>query len=135
MHLGPAAADPGRDGVPAGRVPGPDDFPEDGVGGWRLVPCRADWPDDAAYLAALADEEELPDPDLWEDPDNAPPPGLDDAQLAALIAEAKQVTDDHSHAAALAARLGTTAALAAVGATAMGRRGPGDAWLSGPVRR
>jgi hypothetical protein len=69
VNPGPAAADPGRDGVPARGVPGPDDFPEDGVGGWRLVPCRADWPDDAVYLAALGgEEEEPPDPDLWEDP-------------------------------------------------------------------
>jgi hypothetical protein len=125
MPTEPAPADPGRDKDPVRRVPGPDDFPEDGIGGWRLVPSRADWLDEAAYLAALANEEELPDPDLWEDPDNAPPPGLDDAQLAALIAEARQIADDHAHAAAHAARLGAAGALAAVGATAMGRRGPG----------
>ena len=94
------------------------------MGGWRLVPCRADWPDDAAYLAVLAEEEELPDPDLWDDPDNAPPPGLDDAQLAALIAEAREVSADQARAEAHAARLGTTGGLAAITA-ASGRRGPG----------
>jgi hypothetical protein len=99
VNPGPAAADPGRDGVPGRGVPGLDDFPEDGVGGWRLVPCRADWPDDAVYLAALGgEEEEPPDPDLWEDPDNAPPPGLDDAELAALMAEAREVTADEARA-------------------------------------
>jgi Domain of unknown function (DUF222) len=92
VHPGPAPEDPWREDSPARRVPGPDDFPEDGVDGWRLVPCRADWPDEAGYQAALAEEEEPPDPDLWEDPDNAPPPGLDDAELAALMAGTRVVT-------------------------------------------
>jgi hypothetical protein len=79
----------------------------------------------AAYLNALADDENPGDPDEEEDPDTGPPPGLDDAQLAALIAEARQVTGDQARAAAVAARLGTTAALAAAGTAALARRGPG----------
>jgi hypothetical protein len=106
---------------------GPDDFPGFGSAGWRLVPASADWPDwtqDEAYLAALAEEDEPGDLDLYQDPDNAPPPGLDDAQLAALIAEAREVTAGQARADVLAARLGESAAMAAV-AAGIGRRGPG----------
>jgi hypothetical protein len=120
-----------RDDVPARCGPGPDGFPEDGVGGWRSVPSTAGWFDEPGYWAALAEEEEPPDADVWEDPDNAPPPGLDDAQLAALIAEAREVTDDEARAAARAARLGTTGGLAMI-AAAGGRRGPG---MPGSARR
>jgi hypothetical protein len=38
-----------------------------------------------ACLESLADDEYPGDPDEEEDPDNAPPPGLDEAQLAVLI--------------------------------------------------
>jgi len=92
VHPGPAPEDPRGANSPGRRVPGPDDIPEDGVDGWRLVPCRADWPDEAGYQAALDEEEEPPDPDLWEDPDSAPPAGLDDVELAALTAGARVVT-------------------------------------------
>jgi Domain of unknown function (DUF222) len=77
-----------------------------------------------AYLDSLAGEEYPGDPDEEEDPDNAPPPGLDNAQLAALIAEAREVTEDQARADVLFARLGQTAAMAAV-AAGIGRRGPG----------
>jgi hypothetical protein len=77
-----------------------------------------------AYLAALAEEDYPGDPDEEEDPDNAPPPGLDDAQLAALITEARAATEDQARADTLAARQGETAAMAAVSA-GIGRRGPG----------
>jgi hypothetical protein len=65
----------------------------------RLLPPGADWMDEgqwAAYRAALADEDEPDDPDLYlyEDPDSAPPPGLDDAQLAELIAGDAAGDDD-----------------------------------------
>lgn len=96
MNPGPVSGS-GQDEDPARPACGPD-FPENGVGGWRLVPSRADWPDEAGYQAALAEEEEPPDPDLWQDPDNAPPLGLDDAQLAALIAEAREISADQARA-------------------------------------
>jgi len=91
VDTGPALPEPGRDEDPPGLAAGPDDFPAVGSDRWRLLPSSADWPDwsqDEAYLAALAEEDEPDDPDLYQDPDNAPPPGLDDAQLAELIAEA-----------------------------------------------
>ena len=81
--------------------------------------------DDPAYLAARAADEDLGDPDEAEDPDNAPPPGLDDDELDALIAEAREITADQARAAEAAARLGQTAMLAALDAVAAGRRGPG----------
>ena len=55
--------------------------------------------DDPAYLAALAEDADLGDPDLDEDPDCSPPPGLDDDQLAALIAEAREAAADQERAA------------------------------------
>jgi hypothetical protein len=116
----PALSGPGPDHDPAGVPAG---FPELGSPQWRLVPCRPDR--DEAYLAALADDEDPGDLDEYEDPDCAPPPGLDDTGLAALIAEAREVTEDQARAAALMARAGTTGALAAADAVAMGRRGPG----------
>jgi hypothetical protein len=128
MNQEPAPPDPGQDNNLPGVPAGPVDFPELGSARWRLLPPGTDWMDDAeqraAYLASLADEEEPGDPDEEEDPDNAPPPNLDDAQLAALIAEAREATEDQTRANAHAARLGMTAAMAAVGA-AIGRRGPG----------
>ena len=99
------------------------DHPSLGSPEWRLVPQRPDW--DEAYLAALADDEDPGDPDEYEDPDNAPPAGLDDQELAALIAEAREITADQARVAEAAARLGHTAVLAALDAVAAGRRGPG----------
>ena len=102
---------------------GPGDRPSLGSPGWRLVPCRPEW--DEAYLAAMAEDEYPGDADLYEDPDNAPPAGLDDTELAALIAAARENAEDRARVAGAAARLGQTATLAAVGAVAAGRRGPG----------
>jgi hypothetical protein len=68
------------------RDPGRDEDPE------RVLSWPA-WMDDPACLAARADEEDPGDPDLCEDPDNAPPPGLGDDELAALIAGAPEVTE------------------------------------------
>ena len=128
MNQEPALPDPGRDDTPPAGPAGPEDYPELGSPRWRLLPPGTDPMDDPAvreaYLAALAEDEYPGDPDEEEDPDNAPPPGLDDAQLAELIAEAREVTADAARAAAVAARLGETAAMAAV-AAAVGRRGPG----------
>jgi Domain of unknown function (DUF222) len=104
--------------TPVPRDPGRDEDPPP-------VPSWPDWMDDPAYLASRAEDEDPGDPDLWDDPDNAPPPGLDDAELDALIAEAREITADQARAAEAAARLGQTAVLAAIGAMVTGRRGPG----------
>ena len=107
MHETPAPQDPGRDETPRPAAPWPD------------------WMDDPACLAARAQDEYPGDLDEYQDPDNSPPAGLDDAQLDALIAEAREITAAQARAAEAAARFGHTATLAAVGATAAGRRGPG----------
>ena len=92
---------------PGPALPDPDpDLPPEGDG--RLVPAGAGWPDDEGYLAALYEEDEPGDPDLDPDPDNAPPAGLEDAELAALVAEARELTADRAWATAW-----------------LGRRGPG----------
>jgi len=87
------------------------------------VPCRPDW--DEAYLAAMAEDEYPGDADLYEDPDNAPPAGLDDAEMATLIAEARENAEDQARAAEAAARRGVTGLLAMLGSVSAGRRGPG----------
>jgi Domain of unknown function (DUF222) len=56
---------------------------------------------------------------------NAPPPGLDVAELEALLAEAEEITAGRARAAEAAARFGHTAVLGAVEAVASGRRSPG----------
>jgi hypothetical protein len=58
------------------------------------VPCRPDW--DEAYLAAITEDEYPGDADLYEDPDNAPPAGLDDAEMATLIAEARENAEERA---------------------------------------
>ena len=78
--------------------------------------------DDPAYLAARAEDADPGDLDLDEDPDDAPPPDADEDEL---IAGAAEVTAAWERAAAVMARLGLTAAMAADAATAAGRRGPG----------
>jgi hypothetical protein len=77
--------------------------------------------DDPAYLALRAEDEDPGDLDL-EDPDDDPPPDVDEAELAA---EAEQIAADQERAAAVMARLGLTAAMAADAAAGYGRRGPG----------
>jgi hypothetical protein len=125
----PALPDPGQEDNLPGAPAGPDEFPALGSPRWQLLPPGTDPMADPqvreAYLDSLAEDEDPGDLDLYPDPDNAPPPGLDDAGLAALIAEAREVTEDQARAAAVAARLGTTGALAASGAAALARRGPG----------
>jgi hypothetical protein len=124
MSKTPVPRVPGRDEDPSGVFAGPGDRPGLGSPGWRLVPQSADWPE---WMGADAhdDDEDPGDLDLYEDPDNAPLPGLDDAELEALLAEARQVTAEQARAAEEAARLGHTAVLAAVAAEVTGRRGPG----------
>ncbi len=127
MSEPPAPHHPERhDGMPAGE----DDYPLLGSPGWQLVPQTPDWPewhDDPGYLAAR-DADDPGDPeesDEYEDPDNAPPPGLDDAELAALIAEAREAAADQEAAAAERAAHGQTGLVAALSSVASGRRGPG----------
>ena len=74
--------------MPPGPAHPDPDFPPGGEG--RLRPPDPGWPEDEGYLAALSEEDEPDEPDLYQDPDNAPPAGLDDAELAALVAEARE---------------------------------------------
>ena len=107
MSEAPVPQDPGRD----------DDLP------------GAEWPewmDEPGYLAALCEDDPGDgEPEEYEDPDNAPPPGMDDAQLAALIAEAREVTAEQAAAEAEMARAGLAGIRAVLGSVAAGRRGPG----------
>ena len=119
----PAPRHPGPDNTPPGGPAGSGDHPSLGSPDWTPVPQRPDW--DEAWLAAQAEDEYPGDLDSYEDPDNAPPPGLDDDQLADMIAEAREITAEQVRAAEIAARLGHTAVLAAAGAISAGRRGPG----------
>ena len=112
MSETPVPRDPGQDDNPPGVPAGPGDRPSLGSPHWRLVPQSPDWPewmDEGAH----ADDEDPGDPDLYQDPDNAPPAGLDDAELEALLAEAREAAGDQARAAAAMGRLGHTAVLAA----------------------
>ena len=91
----------------------------------RRVPPWPDWMDDPAYLASRAQDEDPGGPEEYEDPDNSPPPDLDDDQLAGLIAEAREINADQARAAEAAARFGLTGSLSAIGTVLTGRRGPG----------
>ena len=98
----------GFSGSRAGRGPPP---------GATLWP---DWMDDPAYLALRAGDE---DPgDLGLDPEDAPPPEVGEGELRA---EAAELMAAQGRVAAVMARLGLTAAMAADAAAALGRRGPG----------
>ena len=124
MSETPVPRNPGQDDDRPGMPAGSGDRPWLGSPHWQLVPQSPDWPqwmDEDAH----ADDEEPGDLDDYDDPDNAPPPGLDDAQLAALIAEAREAAEDQARAAVVMGRLGHTAVLAAVEAVVSGRRGPG----------
>jgi hypothetical protein len=127
MSETPAPSSPGRDDGPPGTPAGPGDHPALGSPHWQLVPQIPDW--DEAWLAGRAEDEDPGDLEEYEDPDNAPPAGLDDAELAALIAEARQnareITAERARRAEIWARSGHTAAMAAVEAVMAGRRGPG----------
>jgi hypothetical protein len=121
MAAGSPSPGPGRDEDPARRPRGAGDPLQDAAAGWRPVPSPGpDWLDDPGRLVDPG--EEPPDPAVYPDPDDPPLPG--EVDLAAVIAEAGEITAEQSRAAAHAARLGTTGALASVGAT-LGRRGPG----------
>src|SRR5580704_17036328 len=104
MHQEPVPPDPGRDGDPP------------------RVPSWPEWMDDPAYLALRAADEDPGDLDLDADPGDAPPPDVDPGERAA---DAERISADQERAAAVMARLGLTAAMAADAAAAAGRRGPG----------
>jgi hypothetical protein len=94
VGAGPALPDPGRDEDPARDAAGPGDPRWDAEAGRRLIPADPGWMDGeqwAGYQEALSEEDEPGDGDLWADPDSGPPPGLDDAELAELLAEAREV--------------------------------------------
>jgi hypothetical protein len=121
----PAPSGPGQDDNQPGTPPGPGDYPELGSPDWRLVPSSPDWPGGEAGAADDHDPGE-DDLDLWEDPEAGPPSWLDDARLAALIVEAREITADQARAAEAAARSGHAVVLGALEAVSGGgRRGPG----------
>jgi hypothetical protein len=100
------------------------------------VPCRPEW--DEAYLAAIAEDEYPGDADLYEDPDNAPPAGLDDTEMATLIAEARENAEERARADADAAARGMTGLLAMIGAARAGNariRGEPSRRVREPGRR
>jgi hypothetical protein len=103
MPQTPAYPDPGRDDDPRPVSPWPD------------------WMDDPAYLALRDGDEDPGDPELDADPQDAPPPDADEAELAA---EAAEIVAAQDRLAVVAGQLGLTAALAA-DAAGLGRRGPG----------
>jgi Domain of unknown function (DUF222) len=100
---------------PVPQQPGRDEEPRPAAG-WP------DWMDDPAYLALRAADEDLDNPDLSEDLEDAPPPEVDPDELAG---EADRITGELAREAVLLARLGLTGAMAADAAAAAGRRGPG----------
>ncbi len=130
MSEAPVPQDPGRDENPSGTPAGSGaDYPVFGSPDWQLIPSTPEWPewmDEPGYLAALS-EDDPGDGDVeeYEDPDNAPPPGMDDAQLFALIAEAREVAAEQAETAAQLAAAGRTGEMAAAGSVLSGRRGPG----------
>jgi hypothetical protein len=112
---------PGRDEDPAQHAPGPmDDAP--------LPGCNPDWMDDAewaANMSARETEDEPDDPDLYPDPDSAPPLGEDGFSTAELIAEAREITAAEARDREYAARMVHEGGFGLTGA-APGRRGPGQ---------
>ena len=111
----PAASSPDPAGDPAGYETAP----------WEPVVTRPDpmtEEEQQALLDAITDQDapwwlEEGDPDPQDDP----PP--EDCDLAELAAQCRQIAEDRGRAAANAARLGATGALAVIG---VARRGPGQ---------
>ena len=126
MGHGPAGRAPGRDEGPGRERAGLDFDPRfDGDRGWRLRPSSPEWPA-GLHPSELPDGEPPPED---EDPqaDGVDPEDLavwlDDGRMAALCAEAAQVTANAAAARAVRERAGLTAAEA--GVAAADRRGPG----------
>jgi hypothetical protein len=126
MSHGPAHGTPGRDGGPGPEPAGLDFDPRfDGDRGWRLRPSSPGWPK-GEHPGELDDGEPPPeDEDTWAEGVDAGDleTWLDDGRMAALYAEAAQVTADAARARAVRDRLGLSAAEA--GVAAEDRRGPG----------
>jgi hypothetical protein len=126
MGHGPAHGAPGRDDDPGPERAGLGFDPRfDGDRGWRLRPSSPHWP--AGEHPGELDDGEPPPEDEdpcagWADPEDLDV-WLDDAQMAALYAEAAQVTADAARAREVTGRLGLTAATAGVAAEDC--RGPG----------
>src|SRR5260370_15739629 len=135
MTPGSAAPGPGPDEDPARRSRQPDDPLQDEAAGWRPVRSAGDSMDEAGqWEARLGAVESQGEPDeselfperylqLYADPEEPPPPGEDDIS-AELIAECREISAEEVRATAYVARLGQTAAMAAIAAS-LGRRGPG----------
>jgi hypothetical protein len=132
----------GQDDDPVQRpdVPGGDPLPDemaswrpgDPVEYWEPVITRPDPMSEEereAWLDAVAGQGEPFDPEVWYDPDGPPPPG-EDALTLEELAGITEAVEGQARAAAVAARLGTTGALAVLAASP-GRRGPGQPGSAG----
>src|SRR6202167_1533770 len=112
---------PGRDEGSAPHASGPRDD--------ALSPeCNPDWMDDAewaANMSAREPENEPDDPDLYPDPDSAPPLGEDGFLTAELIAEAREISAAEALDREYAARMVHQGGFGLTGA-APGRRAPGQ---------
>src|ERR1700750_2821650 len=123
MYGSPASEGPGRDGglprvPPDARERSPTLLSPD----WTLVPSSPEWPDwwdDEGFLAVA--DEEPGDPEEYEDPDNAPPAGMDGAKLAELIVEPREIATEQAE----RARGNQAGTLGVIGTVVSGRRGPG----------
>jgi hypothetical protein len=126
MGHGPAHETPGRDDGPGPEPAGLDFDPRfDGDRGWRLRPSSPDWPA-GEHPGELPDDEPPPE-DEDARADGVDPEDLevwlDDGRMAALYAEAAQVTADAARARTIRDRIGLTVPEA--GVAAADRRGPG----------
>ena len=126
MAASPAREPTGGDEDPAASSPEPSGGPAGyELVAWEPVVTRPDpmtEEEQQALLDAVTDQDapwwlEEGDPD----PEDDPPPEEDD--LPEIDAQCRQIAEDQARAAATAARLGTTGALAAIAAA---RRGPGQ---------
>src|SRR5580658_3865357 len=119
---GPAASASPASGMAASSGAGEVPLPAPSLAGWVPLPASSlDWLDDAgraAGLAAREDEQEPADPDL----EDGPP---DFGGLAAVIAEAREITAAEARDAGYASRMVAGGGFGLVGA-APGHRGPGQ---------
>ncbi len=124
---GPRASRRGRGPRPA--CPEPEGLVEYEAVAWEPVVTRPD-PMAEEGQQALLDAVTDQDSPWWleegdPDPDDDPPPG--DCDLQEIAAQCRQISEDQARAAANAARLGATGALAAIAAARCGPGQPGSA--------